>query len=480
MAEAWRYRRITAGEKPAKRSSRAGKRSWCLLAILLVLMAVALWAFCPLSLGRAERESATADHTSPGGLASPARPATIAGNRLPSDIPLPKTAQEVIEEARGEALQLCQQFPENWEAFDLAGRFYRFVGDMTAAREAWKRSTELNPKNTSAYESLGATATLQGDYAAAAEWYRKSLEHEPHSASAAVRLADILAKLGKLPEAVDVLDAARAANPSSAEVLVLLGQVHLQLRDYAAAKDNFEHALRLTSGLQEAHFGLGTALTRLGLAAEARPHLEKFRELKAAEPLLPEESDPERFDLAKTSAHVSAFYTYAANVYSSGGMVREAERLWRRAAALNPKNLACRMSLGTLYVRDGQSERAIEVYEQLAAAEPDNALHFWQLGTLHAQAGQLDLAEAHIGKVIELAPESAKGHAGLAEIYLRSGRDPNLARRLAQRAVEIEPSAPHYDLLSRACDRAGDRPGAIAAARQAQRLSASARKGGGG
>lgn len=478
MAETWRYRRITAG-KSTSQSSYLGIRLWPLLAILLLSVTVVSWAFRPRSLERAERKPGTADHISTGGLASSDRPATKAGNRLTTDLPVPKTAQEVIEEARREALQLCQEFPEDWEAFDLAGRFYRFVGDMTAARHAWKRSIELNLKNTSAYENLGATAALQGDYDAAAEWYRKSLEHEPHSASAAVRLADILAKLGKLPEAVDVLDAARAANPSSAEVLVLLGQVHLQLRDYAAAKGAFDQALHLNPELREAHFGLGTALTRLGEAESARPHLQKFRALKAAEPLLPEESDPERFDLAKTSAHVSAFYTYAANVYSSGGMVREAERLWRRAAALNPKNLACRMSLGTLYVRDGQSERAIEVYEQLAAAEPDNALHFWQLGTLHAQAGQLDLAEANIVKVIELAPGSAKGHAGLAEIYLLTGRDPEAARRLAQRAVEIDPNVAHYDLLSRACDRAGDRPGAITATRQAQRLSASARKGGG-
>ncbi len=480
MAEAWRYRRITAGEKSTGPSSYSGKRLWLLLAILLVLVAVSSWAFRPWSLGRAERESATANHTSPGGLALSDRPATIAGERPSSDHPLPKTAQEVIEEARREALLLCQEFPEDWEAFDLAGRFYRFVGDMTSARGAWKRSTELNPKNTSAHENLGATAALQGEYAAAAEWYRESLQNNPQSASAAVRLADILAKLGKLPEAVDVLETARTANPSSTEVLVLLGQVRLQLRDYDAARGAFDQALHLNPELQEAHFGLGTALTRLGLAAEARPHLEKFRELKAAEPLVPEESDPERFDLAKTSAHVSAFYTYAAGIYSSGGRASEAERLWRRAAALNPKNLACRMSLGTLYVRAGQLDEAIDVYEQLAAAEPDNAIHFWQLGTLHAQAGRLDLAEANIGKVIELAPESAKGHAALAEIYLRTGRDPDLARRLAQRAVEIEPNAPHYDLLSRACDRAGDRSGAIAAARQAQRLSASAQKGGGG
>lgn len=480
MAEAWRYRRITAGGEISGQSGHSGNRLWSLLAILLVLLAVVSWAFRPRSPERAERKSVTADQISTGGLVSSDRPATIAGNQLPSDLPVPTTAQELIEEARREARQLCQEFPEDWEAFDLAGRFYRFVGDMMAARDAWKRSTELNRKNTSAYENLGATAALQGDYDAAAEWYRKSLEREPHSASAAVRLADVLAKLGKLPQAVDVLDAARAANPSSAEVLLLLGQVHLQLRDYAAAKAAFDQALHLNPELQEAHFGLGTALMRLGEPESARPHLQKFRELKAAERLVPEESDPERFDLAKTSAHISAFYTYAANVYSSGGMVREAERLWRRAAALNPKNLACRMSLGTLYVRTGQSERAIEVYEQLAAAEPDNALHFWQLGTLHAQAGKLDLAEANISRVIELAPEIAKGHAGLAEIYLRTGRDPNLARRLAQRAVEIEPNAPHYDLLSRACDRAGDRSGAIAAARQAQRLSASARKGGGG
>jgi tetratricopeptide (TPR) repeat protein len=90
---------------------------------------------------------------------------------------------------------------------------------------------------------------------------------------------------------------------------------------------------------------------------------------------------------------------------------------------------------------------------------------------LNARLRQSEPAERAYLKVIALAPDFPEGYRALADFYLRSGQNPTQARTLAEKAVALEPSPQHFNTLAQALARNNDRPGAIAAMKQAVELA---------
>ena len=73
----------------------------------------------------------------------------------------------------------------------------------------------------------------------------------------------------------------------------------------------------------------------------------------------------------------------------------------------------------------------------------------------------------HSANCAALAPDSAVGYAGLAESYLRTGKDLPKARTLAAKAVQLEPTAWNYFILAAICEKLDDRDGAASALKTA-------------
>ena len=82
-----------------------------------------------------------------------------------------------------------------------------------------------------------------------------------------------------------------------------------------------------------------------------------------------------------------------------------------------------------------------------------------------------EAAESGFRRAIEIGPEQAEGYLGLVKLYYSADREPAEAARLASRAVELEPSARNYVLLSVVLDRKGDLAGALAAVERAIELN---------
>jgi Tfp pilus assembly protein PilF len=113
-----------------------------------------------------------------------------------------------------------------------------------------------------------------------------------------------------------------------------------------AARKAFEAA---SPADQRAHYGLATVYARLDEPEKSRRQMEEFRRLSAAgrgaeltrirtsgDPLSPRD--------AALQAHVES-----GRVYLRHGNAEKAEDLWRKAAALDPKNVDCRTELADLW-----------------------------------------------------------------------------------------------------------------------------------
>jgi len=138
-------------------------------------------------------------------------------------------------------------------------------------------------------------------------------------------------------------------------------------------------------------------------------------------------------------------------VYAMHGYLPEAEQCWRRVTALDPANIECR--------------------KMLCRLRPGEAGPWLQLGLLLIQADRLEEAETPFQRLIELEPRQAAGYAGLAEVYVRLGKDPEHAVQLARTAVQLEPTASNHFVQAAACERVEDWSGADAALTRAIELN---------
>jgi cytochrome c-type biogenesis protein CcmH/NrfG len=71
---------------------------------------------------------------------------------------------------------------------------------------------------------------------------------------------------------------------------------------------------------------------------------------------------------------------------------------------------------------------------------------------------------------MQLSPERPEGYAALGQLYVQTDRRLSEAKTLARKAVELEPVAVNYFLLSTACDKNHDYGGALTAIQRAMDL----------
>ena len=168
----------------------------------------------------------------------------------------------------------------------------------------------------------------------------------------------------------------------------------------------------------------------------AKQHIATFKKLKAADMKALKDRNEAFNDLIDMRRDAAETLILAGQAYQAGGNLIRAEKLMYRAADLAPQNPICHLHSAAISM----------------------------------QLGHLAQAEGAFGKVIQLAPKNARGYSGLAHLYLQAGQRLPQAKQLAQRAVTLEPNAFHYYVLSWACDKNGDKAGAISAIQRAVKL----------
>ena len=120
-----------------------------------------------------------------------------------------------------------------------------------------------------------------------------------------------------------------------------------------------------------------------------------------------------------------------------------------------------------MYSAQGRLEEALAIVEELRRIEPRNVIHVRSLGILQGRLGRWDAAQKTFRELCTVAPDWAVGYAGLAESYLRTGKELRQARTLAARAAEMEPSAWNYLILGAICQQQGDLDDARSALKKA-------------
>jgi tetratricopeptide (TPR) repeat protein len=377
--------------------------------------------------------------------------------------PTSAAVRELIDEASRSLDRLQQRFPNDLRGVCLAAQLrYRF-GERDQALQLWQRCLTADPQDIQARVSVGRILMESGDLARAEPLLRSALAASPGNPQAAFILATALIQQGKLRDAVGFLKTSIEADPQLMPNRVLLGQAYLQQQEYAPAKECFLAATRLAPEYPNAYFGLATACARLGQKAEAAQYRQRLKELQAKDLRSRIEQSQHQDDLQSARGSVAEAFVSIGRLYREHGDEAAAEESWNRALELDPRDMASRAELARLYEGRGQPREVLRVLLPLQTTRADDASLWFRLGQAHAQCAELAEAEAALRHVVQLAPQRAPGYAALAELCLKSQGRAQEAVAFAREAVQREPTAANYALLSAACEQSNDAAAALAA-----------------
>ncbi len=385
-------------------------------------------------------------------------------------------AAALKKEALSVAEVVADAYPDDPLTAALLGSAYYNTGQSVEATRHLMKCLSQNPGQADAYEILARIAYEKGDPEEAARLCRESLKHSPPSPDPLNQLGRALMDQGKADEAIQCLRQAAGLPQAPGESHYLLGQAFLQAGKPAAARESFLKAIALVPDHTQAVFGLLTACQRLGLQEEAGRYRERFQSLEAQDRrALSDRSAQEdtRTGLPLVQRTVARTLFGAAQIHNAHQQSDKAAALFLRAAALDPDQSGSRAALEAHFIRSRALADGVRAFESLVAEQPGNPLNYVFLGRLQGRLRQVDDAERAYRKVQELAPAWPEGYRSLAELYLRAGRHRAEAAALAQKAVDLAPTAPHYHLLAAVLAENADLTGAVDAMKRAIALDPS-------
>jgi len=116
------------------------------------------------------------------------------------------------------------------------------------ARDAYRRTLELDPRHADAMVNLGRLLHEAGELRAAEAHYRLALGARPGDATAAFNLGVVLEDLGRASDAVHAYESAIAANPGAADAHYNLARLYERTGKRTAALRHLKTYRKLTLG----------------------------------------------------------------------------------------------------------------------------------------------------------------------------------------------------------------------------------------
>jgi tetratricopeptide (TPR) repeat protein len=203
-----------------------------------------------------------------------------------------------IQEAAQTYLQALAIEPDNEKANrDLAAAYLQ-LGEPSQAVPYARRAAEASNGDQGAWSNLAAAYSLTGQYEKAVEAYRQAVELGEPAEELLLGLADAHIQLENYGRAINTLQPlVEQNNPTSPAALERLGYARFKLREYEAALQHFEQALRRDPEHAAALNGKGVALMTLYLEggreneSQRREALEAWRKSLQVRPDQPRITD---------------------------------------------------------------------------------------------------------------------------------------------------------------------------------------------
>lgn len=384
----------------------------------------------------------------------------------PSDRDAAASAVEFFESRRDfkRALELLRGLrvsdPDNALIADRIALDRLRSGDFDGAEREARALSTARPEDRAARRTLAATLYQKGREDESVKMLRQLVDEDPDDPSAALTLALQLTSGGKDAEAVSILEnlsKKAAENPGKSELRreidAQIASIRYRARDLASAKRIAEASAVTADSASDRLVGLLLQIAR----DEKKPQegLDWARKAAAAEPkntdfaaALAEFQVRANLPEGKATLEKLAASGIASDVLAASDAedrlknYAESARMASDALARFPGNLDLLFRKGAALERAGRLEEAARVFEDVLKARPDDAQTLNYLGYMYAEHG-IHLAEARklIERAVELDPQNGAYLDSLGWVRFRQN-DLDGAKAVLLRAAERMPTDP--------------------------------------
>lgn len=367
-----------------------------------------------------------------------------------------------------EAIKLLEHciriLPGDGDAQYYLAQAYHLNGQDELALHAIRQSLKAEPGNLSVWQKYGELLCGAGDCAAGLKWLLKAqradarlpridydvaaadyklmdlasaaqaavraVQSQPNDISAWHLLSAVDGKLAKWQEAKDAFQHLLAFKPDDVESLLGLGQCELELKDYPAAVDTLQSALRIDPARLLAHFYLSRAFAAMGRTADAQHeaalHQLMMEQLTFARSLESEEREgpikaPARQLLAEhreedalqlyrehfkgTAATSADAYVFVGKLHLLMGDTNDGLRDLHQALKIQPTVRGAHTYQGILALKQGDLREAESEFQAELANDPNYQLAIAEMGEVRYHQGLYSDAAEQLAKSRTMTPE---------------------------------------------------------------------------
>ena len=238
------------------------------------------------------------------------------------------------------------------------------------------------------------------------------------------------------------------------KTLIARGAAQMQLKNYPAARQDFELARQIAPKDPNVHNSLALLALEENKPDEALAAFEQALQadgtnFAALNGVLTLHIRAGRVDQAQarvdqllaSNPNSATLHYFRAHVYRVQNNVPAAEAEFRKSLELDPNYIASYSALGEMFIGLKQEERAIAEYQKILSIRPDNAAIYTLIGMLEYSRNNYDAAADNYRKALEKDQNATFAANNLAYMYADTGKG-NLdeALRLAQGVVQKNPN----------------------------------------
>lgn len=367
--------------------------------------------------------------------------------------------------------QLVRLVPGNHQFALLLAQAYVQSGKRDLALNTLQRLRQRNPKDNELTSALVQAYREMGDNERALQILRQSAKSG--AARPVIELGEHYFALGHTAQAVKTWQrltlVGKPGTPSEAQALHRLGEVYLEhdLPEQAVAV--LDRAHQLAPHIERYSRSLALAFEK-SASNQSNPGLVQRHRLRAQQlwqSLQRNAYDARQSHRAREARqHIIGLWSNAKTLTSNvpglelkfqasppdleaGRLLAEALNRQRRYAQAQkaleiilkyaPGDTPSRRELERVLVRQGHYEQAIEVLKRLAKMDPLRTREYFEKIASHAEKlYRDDLALEYSLRAVQLAPEDAKGHLRLGQMY-RASRQPDRAQQQFRLSLRYNP-----------------------------------------
>ncbi|MBZ9822207.1 YaiO family outer membrane beta-barrel protein [Mesorhizobium sp. CA4] len=299
----------------------------------------------------------------------------------------------------------------------------RQAQNFDEAADLLKRALALKPDNADALVQLGFAELGRNDLLAARDAFSKVLSLAPTYRDASLGMAEVEFRSGNLDAALPLAETVAKADPANADAAALVGNIRKAKqvgnpKPAAAAPAKATKQLRQPDpvpGLIE----LGRRLRTAGKLPEAE------KAYRRALKLAPKDTD---------------ILVGLGLVAGSSQRFDEADRLFDRALAIKPCLLDARLGKVRLAIWQGNTPRGRLAVDGVLATAPDNVEALDLDGRIALLEADYTRAGQSFQRALTLEPQSAEALVGIGDVRRAEGDD-EAARQAYRQALALQPAS---------------------------------------